>query len=154
MLWPFNTGPHVAMTPTIRLCSLLLHFYNFVMAVNHNVNIFGDRCLPKGLHPLAENWWFRRILKFLLQIVVKITFLLCLSSNTSGLFNAGMYSQETTTSISHSADADWLCRLWVWSSCWAFSWNDGSRLWGCTYLIPQPFARLFCKVVNVTLCLL
>ena len=46
-LIPFNTIPQVVLTPTHNSL-LLLNNCNFAMVVNHNVNNFGDRRLPKG----------------------------------------------------------------------------------------------------------
>ena len=39
MLQLFNTVPHVVLTPTIKIFSLLLYYCNFSTVVNHNVNI-------------------------------------------------------------------------------------------------------------------
>ena len=39
VLWPFNTVPHVVVTPTIKLFSLLLHNCNFATVMNNNANI-------------------------------------------------------------------------------------------------------------------
>ena len=35
----FNIAPHVLVTPTIKLFSLLLHNCNFATAMNYNVNM-------------------------------------------------------------------------------------------------------------------
>lgn len=41
MLRPFNTVPHVLVTPpTIKLFLLVLHSYKFATAMNCNVNIW------------------------------------------------------------------------------------------------------------------
>jgi hypothetical protein len=40
MLQPFNTGPHVVLTPHHKIISLLLHNWNFATVLNHNVNIW------------------------------------------------------------------------------------------------------------------
>jgi hypothetical protein len=53
MLQPFNTVPYVVVTPAIKLLSLLLHNCNFATVMNHNVNSFGDRGLPKVSRPLG-----------------------------------------------------------------------------------------------------
>jgi hypothetical protein len=53
MLQVFNTSPQVvvilcALPPnTIKSVSLLLHSCNFATVINHNVNNFGDKCLPR-----------------------------------------------------------------------------------------------------------
>jgi hypothetical protein len=39
MLQPFNTVPHVVVTPNIKLFSLLLHNCNFASVLNCSVNI-------------------------------------------------------------------------------------------------------------------
>ena len=39
MLRPFNTAPHVVVTPAIKLFSLLLLNCNFATVMDHNVNI-------------------------------------------------------------------------------------------------------------------
>jgi hypothetical protein len=51
MLWPFNTVPQVGATPTIKLFLLLLYNCNFATVMNSNVNVFGDRGLPRGHDP-------------------------------------------------------------------------------------------------------
>ena len=40
MLCPFNTVPHVMVTPNHNIILLLLHNYNFATIMSHNVNIF------------------------------------------------------------------------------------------------------------------
>jgi hypothetical protein len=40
MLQPFNTVPHVVVTLTVKLFSLLLHNCNFAIVMKHNINIF------------------------------------------------------------------------------------------------------------------
>jgi hypothetical protein len=38
MLWPFNTAPNdVVVTPKYKIISLLLHHYDFVTVMIHNV---------------------------------------------------------------------------------------------------------------------
>jgi hypothetical protein len=60
MLSPFHTVPHVVVTPTIKLSSLLLLNCNFATVMNHNIKylrflmVLGDSCekvirLPKGM---------------------------------------------------------------------------------------------------------
>jgi hypothetical protein len=39
MLGPFNTVPHVVVTPKHKMISILLHNYNFATVINYNVNI-------------------------------------------------------------------------------------------------------------------
>jgi hypothetical protein len=59
MLQPFNTVPHVVVTPNHIIISLLLHIYNFLIVMSNSVNIWyaGDLirnpcdtvvCPPKG----------------------------------------------------------------------------------------------------------
>ena len=46
----FNTIPRAVVSPDCKIIFiLLLHSYNFTTLMNHNVNIFGVRGLPKGL---------------------------------------------------------------------------------------------------------
>jgi hypothetical protein len=40
MLWPFNTVPHVVVTPNHDIIWLLLHNCNFSTIMNHNINIW------------------------------------------------------------------------------------------------------------------
>ncbi|EDL77014.1 rCG25479 [Rattus norvegicus] len=47
MISPFNTIPHVVVTPRHKLFSLLLQSCNFVTLFSCDVNIFGDRGLRK-----------------------------------------------------------------------------------------------------------
>ncbi|KAL6031548.1 hypothetical protein STEG23_003181, partial [Scotinomys teguina] len=49
---PVHDIPHVVVTPTIKLLSLLLHNYNLVTVLNLDVNIFGDRVWLSSLGDL------------------------------------------------------------------------------------------------------
>ena len=40
MPWPFNTVPHVVVTPNYKIILLLLHNCNFATVMNHYVNIW------------------------------------------------------------------------------------------------------------------
>jgi hypothetical protein len=61
MLRPFNIVPCVVVTPpTIKLFLLSLHNCNSATVVNHRVNIFGDRGLPKGLRTADLESWKRQ----------------------------------------------------------------------------------------------
>ena len=40
MLWPFNTVPHVVVTPSHKIISLLLYNCNFATARNYHENIW------------------------------------------------------------------------------------------------------------------
>jgi hypothetical protein len=54
MLQLFNTVPHGMVTPTnIKLLPLLLYNFNFATVMSLNVNIFGDRGMPKGLQSIG-----------------------------------------------------------------------------------------------------
>ena len=48
MLRPFHIVPCAVVTPTITLFLLLLHNCNFGTVMECNINVFGDRGLPKG----------------------------------------------------------------------------------------------------------
>ena len=48
----YNAIPHVVVTPpAIKLFLLLFYTCSFATVMNYNVNIFGDKGLPKGLRP-------------------------------------------------------------------------------------------------------
>lgn len=59
MLQPFNPVPHFVLPLTRKVTELLLHNHNFAAAMNHNINIFERRGLPKGCNPQVENPWIR-----------------------------------------------------------------------------------------------
>ena len=56
---PFNTLPHVVLTPNHEIILLLLHNCNFATVMNSNVNIWLAGCLicdpQRGHDPRAEN---------------------------------------------------------------------------------------------------
>lgn len=61
MLWPFNTGPHAAVTPNFFF--LLLHNHSFVTVRNRNVNmifpmILGNPCNRVSFDLQVEKCWF------------------------------------------------------------------------------------------------
>ena len=56
MLRPFNTVPHVVVTPNDKIIPLLLHNCNFATNINHNVNIWPCG----GCNPQVEKLWSSR----------------------------------------------------------------------------------------------
>lgn len=52
--------PHLAVTHNYKLFLVWVPDYNFPTILNHNINIFGDRYLPK-CDSQAEKCWFRKI---------------------------------------------------------------------------------------------
>jgi hypothetical protein len=58
MLRPFNTVPHVVVTPIVKSFSLLLHNWNFATVMNRSINILlGDpvKGIQKGHNLQVEN---------------------------------------------------------------------------------------------------
>jgi len=49
MLQPFKIVSHAVVNSNPKIISLQLHNCNFATVMNYNINIFGDRGLPKGL---------------------------------------------------------------------------------------------------------
>ena len=48
MLRPFNTVPHVVVTPNHKIIFIVISYCIFATVLNHSANTFGDRGLPKG----------------------------------------------------------------------------------------------------------
>ena len=60
MLFPFNTVPHVVLTPTQKVIVWLLPNCDFATAMNHNASIFFEiEVCQTGLNPYVENPYFR-----------------------------------------------------------------------------------------------